>query len=207
MDFAQVVRRRRMIRNYVDSPISEDKLDRILRIARRAPSAGFSQGQSLVVVTDPKLRRQIAMVASEAEYVSKGFDPWISKAPLLVVLCTSESVYRDRYREWDKLGPQGELDWPTPYWYVDAGASLILLLLAAVDEGLGAGFLGLKPAWVEKLKRLLGIPGDVQPIGIVTVGPPAPDRPSGSLARGWKPEAEVIHRERWGSSAPPSDDQ
>ncbi|MGH2709175.1 MAG: nitroreductase family protein [Actinomycetota bacterium] len=203
MEFAQVVRRRRMVRNYADSPIPEDKLDRILRIARRAPSAGFSQGQSFVVVTDRKLRRQIGMAAGEADYVSKGFDPWISKAPLLVVLCASESVYRARYREWDKLGPQGELDWPIPYWYVDAGASLMLLLLAAVDEGLGAGFLGLKSVWIEELKKLLEIPVDVQPIGIVTVGPPAPDRPSGSLARGWRPEVEVIHHEHWADRASP----
>jgi nitroreductase len=194
-----------MVRNYVDSPIPEDTLDRILRTARRAPSAGFSQGQSFVVVTDSRLRRRIAMVAGEADYVSKGFDPWISNAPALVVLCTSESVYRSRYREWDKLGPQGELDWPVPYWYLDAGSSLLLLLLAAIDEGLAAGFLGLKHAWVEELKALLSIPDHVQPLGIVTIGPPSPDRPSGSLARGWRPEAEVIHRERWQSDPSPDE--
>jgi nitroreductase len=196
MEFSDVVRRRRMVRRHDPEPIPDDQLGRIVETARRAPSAGFSQGQSFVVVTDPGLRREIAELAGESAYRARGFDPWVSEAPALVVLCTSEGAYRDRYREPDKLGPEGRLEWPVPYWYVDAGCSMMLLLLAAVDEGLAAGFLAMKS--YEGLRDLLGIPASVQPIGIATIGRPAPDRRSGSLARGRKPDAEVIHRERWG---------
>lgn len=188
-----------MIRNYADEPPSPEQIERILRAARRAPSAGFSQGQSFVVVGEEATLRKIAGIAGEARYVEMGFDPWISKAPVIVVVCTSEEIYRTRYREPDKLGPGGEeIEWPVPYWWVDAGASMMLLLLAAVNEGLAAGFLGLGRDGLGELASLLGIPEDVTPIGLVTIGHPAPDRRSGSLRRGWKPEMEVVHRERWG---------
>ncbi|HEX9315220.1 MAG TPA: nitroreductase family protein, partial [Actinomycetota bacterium] len=95
------------------------------------------------------------------------------------------------------LGPGGELNWPVPFWYIDAGCSLMLLLLAAVDEGLAAGFLALES--YDALRELLRIPADVQPIGIVTIGKPAPDRRSRSLDRGRRAAAEVIHQNRWGA--------
>jgi nitroreductase len=195
MEFREVVRRRRMVRRYGAEPVDPAALDRILDAARRGPSAGFTQGQSFVVVTDPGLRRSIADLSREAAYVARGFDPWLSQAPVIVVVCTSEQAYRDRYGEPDKLGPSGELSWDVPFWHVDAGAALMLLLLAVVDEGYAAGFLVVKDE--AGLRALLGIPDEVQPIGLVTIGKPAPDRPSQSLKRGRKPEGEVIHRERW----------
>jgi nitroreductase len=197
VEFFEVVGRRRMVRRYLAEAVPDQVLGRIVEAGRRGPSAGFSQGQSFVVVTDPGLRREIAALAGEDAYVAKGFQPWVSQAPALVVVCTSEQDYRDRYRAPDKLGPRTELDWPVPFWYVDAGCSLMLLLLAAVDEGLAAGFLALKS--YEGLRELLGIPAHVQPIGIVTIGKPAADRRSGSLNRGRRPAAEVIHHDRWGT--------
>src|SRR5690606_7793906 len=111
--------------------------------ALRAPSAGFSQGQAVIVVTDAEIRAQIAAAADEDEYVARGFDPWISRAPAHIVLCVSEEAYHRRYRMPDKLDAEGkEIDWPIPYWWVDIGASLMAVLLAAVNEGLAAGFLG-----------------------------------------------------------------
>jgi nitroreductase len=196
MEFSEAVRRRRMVRRYDPAPVPEEQLRSIVETARHAPSAGFTQGQSFVLVTDAGLRRAIADLADEPAYVARGFEPWVSQAPALVVVCTSERAYRERYAEADKLGPGRPLEWPVPYWYVDAGCSTMLLLLAAVDEGLAAGFLA--PKRPDALRALLGIPDGVEPIGIVTVGRPAPDRRSGSLSRGWKPPGEVIHRERWG---------
>lgn len=190
-----------MVRNYDGEPVAPDAIDRILRLARRAPSAGFSQGQSFVVVTDPATRRKIADLAGEPDYVAEGFDPWISRAPVIVVICAAEGIYRDRYREPDKLGPGGEISWPVPYWFVDAGCSMMLVLLAAVNEGLAAGFLGMKS--YDALRALLGIPEEVDVIGLVTIGKPAPDRRSRSLRRGWKPERDVIHREGWGAERRP----
>ena len=195
MEFREVVRRRRMVRRYRPEPVDPGALDRILDAARRGPSAGFTQGQSFVVVTDPDLRRSIADLAGEPAHVARGFDPWLSQAPVIVVACTSEEAYRQRYREPDKLGPAGELAWDVPFWYVDAGASVMLVLLAAVDEGYAAGFQLVQDE--AGMRALLGIPGDVQPMGLVTIGTPAPDRPSGSLRRGRKPASDVLHRDRW----------
>ena len=201
MEFREAVRRRRMVRNYADDPVDGEALARILDVAQRAPSAGFSQGVSFVVVTDVESRREIALLAGEEEYVADGFDPWISKAPVHVVICVRKDAYLERYREVDKGGPDGpsgtEAGWPVPYWWVDAGASMMLLLLAVVDEGLAGGFLGSHD--LDGLSALLGIPDDVAPIGVVTIGHAAPDRRSGSLARGRRPDA--IHRETWTAEA------
>lgn len=200
MDLADVVRRRRMVRNYTDEPVDPAAVDRILDVARTAPSAGFSQGQAFVVVREPERRRRIAELADEPAYVAQGFDPWISRAPVHVVLCVSETLYRERYREPDKTGPDGlEHEWPVPYWWVDAGASLMLLLLAAVDEGLAAGFLGSHA--MPELETFLGLPPHMRAIGVVTIGHPAPDRRSGSLARGRRPRSDVVHEERWHDGA------
>lgn len=195
MEFKDVVRRRRMVRNYTEEPVAPDALQRILDAALRSPSAGFSQGQAFVVVTDGTLRRRIADLADEPAYVADGFDPWISRAPVHVVVCVSEVIYRRRYREPDKSPDGAEHEWPIPYWWVDAGASMMLLLLAAVDEGLAAGFLGSHA--LDDLSATLGIPDDMQPIGIVTIGHPAPDRRSGSLARARRPRSDTVHYDRW----------
>lgn len=196
MEFVEVVRRRRMVRSYRPDSVDPEVIDRIVATAQRAPSAGFSQGQYLVVVTDRATRAAIAELGDEQHYVADGFPAWMSGAPVHVVVCVSEADYHARYREPDKLEEDGsEMDWPVPYWYVDVGATLMLLLLAAVDEGLGAGFFGLHR--LPGLKELLGIPDDVTPIGVVTMGHPAPEQRQGSARRGRKPLEQVVHRERW----------
>lgn len=195
-DFYDVVRRRRMVRNYTDQPVEPASLERVLAAARKAPSAGFSQGQAMVVVTEPAGRAEIARLAGEDEYVAMGMDPWISRAPVHVIVCVGKQIYFDRYAEPDKKGaPNTDDDWPVPYWWVDAGATMMLLLLGAVAEGLSAGFLGSHR--MPELKEAFGIPADMDPIGVVTIGHPAPDRRSKSLDRGWKPPDDAVHRERW----------
>lgn len=184
-----------MVRRFQDRPVAADQLDRIVRLARKSPSAGFSQGQSFVVIDDGEARRDLL----EAVGITDEAGVW--GAPAFVVVCTSEAVYRERYMEPDKRladgTPLGALPWPVPYWYVDAGASMMLLLLAAVDEGLSACFFGLGPDRWERLEQHLGIPAHVTPVGIVAVGHGAPDEPSPSLERGWKPAEEVVHLNRW----------
>lgn len=197
MDFEDVIRMRRMVRNYRPDPVPGEILDRIVDAGLRAPSAGNSQGLGFVIVTEPDTRMTIASLADEDEYLSRGFDPWISRAPAHIVITVSEQRYRDRYREPDKLGPDGqEVDWPVPYWWVDAGAAMMGLLLAAVNEGLGAGFLGVHS--LPDLGALLHIPSHHTPIGVVTLGYPLEDRRSSSLGRGKRPREAVVHKERWG---------
>jgi nitroreductase len=197
MEFAEVVKRRRMVRNYdPDKPVSHDQLERIAAAAQRAPSAGFSQGQRLVIVMDPERRARLAEICDEPGYVAAGFDPWVSRAPAIFIPTVSEEIYHCRYQEPDKVQEDGtEIHWPIPYWYTDIGATALLIHLAAIDEGLVAGFLGL--ADYAELKDYLGIPIDQQPIGLVTVGYPQPDRRSGSLKRGWVPMNDFAHWEQW----------
>lgn len=196
MDFKDVLARRRMVRNYTEAEVDREVLQRIAAAALRAPSAGYSQGQAVVVVTEPETRKRISEAAGEQSYVGQGFDPWISRAPAHLVLCVSEEAYHRRYQKPDKLDESGqEIDWPVPYWWVDVGASLMAVLLAVVDEGLAAGFLGTHA--LGDLQGELGIPADYIPIGVVTVGHPAPDRRSSSLALGPRSVSSVIHWERW----------
>lgn len=195
MDFKEVLRRRRMVRRYRPEPVAPEVVDRIVEAGRRAPSAGFSQGQRFVVVTEPGVRRAVAELAGEETYVARGFDPWLSAAPVHIVVCTDRSAYEKRYAARDKSASDaGER--PVSYPVLDAGASLMLLLLSAVDEGLAAGFLGSHR--LAGIEDLLGIPAGVIVVGLVTLGHPAPDRRSGSLKAGWRDRDEVIHWERWG---------
>lgn len=196
MEFSKVLANRRMVRNYTNEPLDPDVVDGVAAAALRAPSAGNSQGIVVVVVTDEARRHLIAEIADEQTYVDRGFDPWISRAPAHLVLAVSEKIYRDRYAEPDKLGPDGdEIDWPVPYWWVDAGAALMAVLLAAVDRDLGAGFLGVHS--LPDLSRVVGLPDHFAPIGVVTLGRAAPDRRSSSLDRPRRgPEAAVFH-EKW----------
>lgn len=199
MDFAEVVRKRRMVRHFTPEPVPWETIERIVATAQRAPSAGFSQGVSFVVVTDPEMRQRVAEIAGEEGYTEggRGFDPFISEAPVQIIICTSEKVYKDRYREPDKKpDPDApEMEWPVPYWQTDAGMALVLILLAAVNEGLAGAFVGV---WDQKgLQNLLGIPEHFLPIGVTMIGHGAPDKKSPSLKRGRRKLEDVLHRERW----------
>ena len=200
MDFSDVVGRRRMVRRYRPDPVDPQAVDRIAATAMRGPSAGYSQGVRLVVVTDSNRRREIAKLCDEDEYVAAGFQPWLSVVPVHVVVGVRELDYRERYSEQDKADTGGVDEWSAPYWWVDAGAALMLLLLAAVDEGLGAGVLDIPD--VDGMRELLGIPPDIAPVCLVTIGHPDQDPgPAGSARRGRKAAAQTIHREHWSGSA------
>jgi nitroreductase len=196
MEFQDVVRKRRMIRNFTNEPVSNEVIERIVEAGQHAPSAGFSQGVVYVVVTWEETRQVIADIAGEEWYVQSGHAPFISRAPVQIVICTSEQVYHDRYNEPDKKGKgQEEINWPIPYWHTDAGASLMLILLAAVNEGLGTAFVGVMEP--KRLQEALGIPTEYLPIGVTMIGHPAPDMKSGSLKRGRRSLVDVLHREHW----------
>jgi nitroreductase len=197
MEFADVVHKRRMVRHFTGAPVPIETIERIIRLAQHAPSAGFSQGVTFVVVTDAATRQRTAALVDEAGYVGLGQHPFISEAPVQVLLCTSEQTYVERYREPDKRpDPDAEDEpWPIPYWHIDAGCAMMLVLLAAVAEGLSAGFVA---TWDQQgFRDLLGIPENVLPVGLILLGYGAPDVPSTSLQRGRRPLDVVLHRERW----------
>jgi nitroreductase len=196
MDFEAVVKGRRMVRNFTDEAVDPAVLERILAAGRRGPSAGFSQGQDFIVITRQDLKDEIARICHEGEYVEGGFDPFISKAPVLIMPCTNEMTYHRRYQAADKVDKAGkEIEWPVPYWFMDVGCAVMLLLLAVVNEGLAAGFAGGKD--LNAFRKLLNIPVEVTPVGVIPIGHPAPDKRSPSLKRGKRPVREVVHYEGW----------
>lgn len=203
MDFADILKQRRMVRHYAPDPIPRETIERIVRTVRRAPSGGFSQGQRLVVVTDAGVRVEIARLLKEEEWVAQGREPWLSVAPVHVVVCTREQDYHDRYNEPDKLAVTGgvEIAWPAPYWFVDAGAAMMLLLLAAIDEGLAAGVYGVTVPEMEAFKKLLAIPDDVRVVAGVTIGKgkadPNASKSSSRMTRRRRSFDEVLRWERW----------
>src|SRR5689334_6771658 len=191
MEFRDTVLKRRMVRNFAEKPVDPALIDRILDLTRHAPSAGFTQGQSFLVVTDPQRRQQIANTCEEEEYVMRGFAPFLSKAPVLLIPCTSELAYHRRYQEADKVNEDGsEIVWPVTYWFMDIGCAVMIALLAAIDEGLVSAFAGSKD--LDTLRALLAIPAEVTPVGAIALGYRASDIPSPSLKRGRKADAEYI---------------
>src|SRR5436190_18450436 len=103
MEFADVLRRRKMVRNYTGEPVDREVVERIVARARKAPSGGFSQVSRFVVVTGEAMRRRIAELAKEQDYVDAGLEPWISRAPVHVVVGMRGESYHERYRQPDKL--------------------------------------------------------------------------------------------------------
>jgi FMN reductase [NAD(P)H] len=203
VDFREVLTRRRSVRTYADRPVAREVLERIANAAVVwAPSAGFSQGLRIVVVTDPDTRRRIATAAKEDELVAQGRRRWKGAAPVHMVVLTREDDYHDRYRQQDKLKITGgrEIDWPAPYWYVDAGAATMALMLAAIDEGLDTAIFGVTD--LDALRETLALPADVQFVAVVTLGYPAEgadeSRVDASVfAERRKARTDVVRWERW----------
>lgn len=203
MEYYEVLSRRRMHRAFLPDPVPEESIQRIARSIRRAPSGGYSQGQSVVVVTDEAMRHTIAERFDEKGYVEETGDlPIISTAPVHLILCVCERLYHERYNQPDKLAVTDgeETTWPVPYWFIDVGAALMLVLMTAIAEGLAATFFG-DPNQDAILRELLDLPADVVPIGVTLVGYPAEDPDAERATRVFKerrrPEAQIIHRERW----------
>jgi nitroreductase len=172
VEFRELLKRRRMVRNYEPEPIPREVLERIVATVRRAPSGGFSQGQRLLVVDDPALLEQIAALNAD---VPDGVEPWFGSAPAQIFVMTREADYHERYRRDDKLQDGEEIEWPVPFWHVDAGAALMLILLAAIDEGLGAAVYGIPLDEARTIRTLLAIPADYALVAGVTLGRPLPD--------------------------------
>ncbi|HEX8100747.1 MAG TPA: nitroreductase family protein, partial [Actinomycetota bacterium] len=135
---------------------------------------------------------------------TSGDDPeWpgegLKQAPVLVVAFGSKQAYLDRYAEPDKgWTDRDESRWSAPYWHIDAAFASMLMLLTAVDEGLGALFFGLFPPTVAAFRSEFGVPDEWEPIGAIAIGHPAPDPVRSSAnTRPKKLLDEVVHRGRW----------
>lgn len=191
-----------MIRRFADRPLDPTVVDRVLDHASRAPSAGFTQGvEWLVLDTAPDV--ELFWTTTTTPGASNTWLDGMRTAPVLLIPTTSRSAYLDRYAEPDKgWTARDEADWPAPFWYVDAGMSVLLALQTAVDEGLGACFFGLPAPRVEEVRTAFGIPAEHEPIGVVALGHRLPDdsgSAGSSTRRPRRSPTETTHRGRWTS--------
>jgi nitroreductase len=201
MEFQDVVRRRRMVRDYAATPVDPAVVDRALANAVRAPSAGFSQGWAFLVLDRPDdVRRFWAATTNEATEP----DRWLAgmmTAPVVILPCSSKAAYLERYAEGDKgWTDRDEARWPMPFWHMDAAMAALLILQTATDAGLGSCFFGIPPDQDAAVREAFGIPDDHDPVGVVTLGHRADaEQPSGSpRTRARRPLSDLVHRGRWG---------
>jgi nitroreductase len=198
MEFQRVVARRRMVRNYSDRAVDPAAVDRILSNALHAPSAGFSQGWAFLLLDDEQtVARFWACTTPQGD----GVDAWsegMRRAPVIVVPLSCKREYLERYAAPDKgWTDMDESHWPVPYWDIDTGMAALLMLLTVTDEDLGACFFGIPPEMIAPFRAEFGVPDDYMPIGALSIGHRAEDRPSPSLKRGRRSTDEVVHHSRW----------
>jgi nitroreductase len=194
MEFQDVVRRRRMVRRFTDEPVSEDSVRRIMRNALRGPSAGFSQGQAFLVLQGDDVRRFTDLVRYWVVDTAKA-------APVLVIPFAVKDVYLDRYAEQDKgWTDRSEDHWPVPFWYIDSGMAVLLILQTVVDEGLGAVYFGIGAADFDKVRAEFGVPASHVPIGAIAIGH-GDDSPisegASPATRRRKSDSETVHFGQW----------
>jgi nitroreductase len=198
MEFADAVRRRRMVRAFEPRPVPRKLVDRLVDLARRAPSAGNTQPWAFVVLEGEQTARLWDVTLPADRRDSFGW-PGLLTAPVVVVPLVAPGAYVDRYSEPDNAGSdlgRSEEAWSVPYWWVDGGMAVHTLLIAAVDAGLGALFFSLFEH-ERPVLDVLGVPEAWRALGAVALGWPAPDRPGLSAGRPRPTLEDVLHRGRW----------
>jgi nitroreductase len=201
MDFQEILKRRKSVRAYEQRPVPREVLDRVLASVLHAPSAGFTQGNEFLVLDDS------AAVADFWKITAIPGEPTTPEEqalqpPALILPLSNRAAYLARYSAPDKIayGMDQAERWPAPYWDIDAGMASMLILLAAVNEGLGAWFFGIFTGEQELLARF-GVPGEYKPIGVIGLGYPAPVDPNaarGSSRRIARRSVEaLVHRNGW----------
>jgi nitroreductase len=201
MEFSEVLRQRRMVRHYLDEPVAPDVVSRVVAAGLRAPSAGFSQGYGLLVLETSQDRTRFWQVTETPEETAS----WpaetragVMRAPVIVVALSCKRAYLDRYAREDKgWSDRDEARWPVPFWHIDTGMVALLLLLQAVDEGLGALFIGMQPEVIPAFREAFGVPADHDVVGVVCFGHPDPEVPKRDLSSRRRATDDVVHHGRW----------
>lgn len=194
MEFRDAVLRRRMVRSYDPSrPVPRATVDSLLGLAVHAPSAGFSQGWRFLVLDSATTRHAFWHATTPADATPDAWLVGMRTAPVLVVAFSDKDAYLDRYAEPDKgWTDRDEGRWPVPYWHIDTGMASLLVLLGAVDAGLAACFFGISREHWDGVRAAFHVPPGLTPIGAISLGFRAPDRPSPSLRRGRRPLSDVV---------------
>ncbi len=201
MEFQEVVRKRRMVRAFDSTPLPRGVVERIVRNAQRGPSSGYTQGFEFLIFDGPGMTAKFWQHIASQEKANPAANAQVTSAPLIIVPLAHSQAYVRRYLEPDKLraGRKTAEDWPAPYWFIDAAFAAMLVLLTAVDTGLGAYYFSLGATNVEipPFQTAFDIPQEYYPIGAIAIGYPLPDSRSPSLKRGRRPKAEVMHFGKW----------
>jgi nitroreductase len=201
VELSEAIRARRMVRAFDGRPVAPEVVDRLIDLARRAPSAGNTQPWSFVVLEGAQTASLWDATLPADRRPSFRWQRLIH-APVVIIPLVAPGAYVARYAEADKrdtgLGLGAEA-WTVPYWWVDGGMAVHGLLLAAVDAGLGALFYGLFEQEAAALAAL-GVPSGWRALGAVALGWPAPDEPGRSAARARPPLPSVVHRGGWTGS-------
>jgi len=199
MELSEVVRRRRMTRNFTGRPLAPGALDRLLATALRAPSAGNTQGREFVVLEGPSETGTYWRATTDRQWRerSRRFDG-LSRAPVIVLPFADPEAYAARYAEPDKArGEEPPVEWVVPYWWVDTAFATMSLLLGATDQQIGAAFLG-NFRGEDALRSALGVPDGLRWFGAVLLGEAAePDPTSTSASRGRRTIGDSVHRGAW----------
>jgi nitroreductase len=200
MEFDALLRRRRMHRTFTDEPVELQQVLALCEAAIKAPSAGFTQGTELIVVTDPRKIRHILDTITTHDWLrNSSTHSGLLHAQTLVFPIINKPAYLARYSEPDKAGAGMAFEdaWPQPFWTVDASFATMQLLLKVVDLGLGATFMGIYHE-AERLRDLLALPHGLEPLGIVCIGHPGNAQTTGSPSRRRRKEADaLVHFEQW----------
>ncbi len=187
-----------MTRRFAARPFPAGLLDDLLEAARRAPTAGYSQGVHFLVLDGDTLARfwDETVEPEWRERIAGG----VGNCAALVLPLADAEAYTARYSEPDKIehGLSEADAWPVPFWLTDTAMATQNLLLLAEERGIGALLFGLfrHPA---PFLASLGVPARLQPIGAVALGYRADDDvPTGSATtRPRRPLAEVVHHNVW----------
>ena len=197
MEFIDVVRERRSVRRYGPDRPPFEELERIVDLARRAPSAGFSQGLDFLLLDHPEAVDRFWTLTHDPEREDR---PDYEKSPVVILVLSDPQRYLARYSADDKIAfGLDDLDrWPVRFWDVDGGMASMQLQLAAVDAGLATWFLGIGYG-EDMMRRQFSIPDDRMMVGVIALGYRDDDETlTGSgVSRLRRPLDEQIHRNGW----------
>ena len=187
-----------MTRRFSTEPLATATVFELLDLARRAPSAGFSQGVHFLVLTGDSLST-FWDVTGAREWFAE-VQTGVLAAPIVVLPLADPAAYTGRYSEPDKAGHglEDAANWDVPFWLTDTAMAVQNLLLLAEERGLGALYFGIF-RHADVLLAELGVPANVRQVGAIALGHrAADDAPSGSAtSRPRRPAEDVIHLGRW----------
>jgi nitroreductase len=171
-NFSSIVKKRIVVREFKEPRTGKFDID-IKEIASngiKIPTAGFSRGIEILTILNQDNINKIAVIANEKKYISKGLDPWVSWSEGIIIILISKSAYIERYSKENKNSSLNIDNWHIPYWYIDAGAALMNILLGAEDKELGSGFLGGHNIDLDSLRAEFNIPKELEILGLVPIG-------------------------------------